>query len=274
MCTVPIARHFCRESYNDPEAVYRTLKRRGMDLVTVTDHDSIDAAEHLRHYPDFFLSEEVTCTTPSGTEIHVGVYGIEERHHLELQRRRSDVPALAAYLQEQKIFFSINHVFSSLTGRRTEPDFEMFEDLFPAMETLNGHIPAINNRAAAQLAEDWQKSAVGGSDAHTLETLGLTYTEVAAADSIGGYLEAVRQGRGQVRGACGNYAKLTRAVLGIGSSLVRERPWAFVLTPCMLVVPLVTLVNYFCELSFHARWSRAIWPSSLPEACPTEAAES
>jgi predicted metal-dependent phosphoesterase TrpH len=113
-----------------------------MDLVTVTDHDSIDAAEHLRRYPDFFLSEEVTCTTPSGTEIHVGVYGIEERHHIELQRGAATCPRWPPILSEQKILFSINHVFSSLTGRRTELDFEMFEDLFPAMETLNGHIPA------------------------------------------------------------------------------------------------------------------------------------
>ncbi len=28
-------------------------------------------------------------------------------------------------------------------------------------------------------------------------------------------------------GASGNYAKLTRAVLGIGASLVWERPWTF-----------------------------------------------
>jgi predicted metal-dependent phosphoesterase TrpH len=274
MCNIPGFHRFCRESYNDPEAVYETLKRRGMDLVTVTDHDSIDAAEYLRRNPDFFLSEEVTCVTPSGTEIHVGAYGIEERHHIELQRRRNDVPALAAYLHEQKILFSINHVFSSLTGRRTRLDFEMFEDLFPAMETLNGHIPAINNRAAMQLAEDWNKAAIGGSDAHTIETLALTYTEVAGANSIGAYLEAVRQGRGQVAGASGNYAKLTRAVLGIGGSLVRDCPWTFVLTPLLLVVPLVTLVNYFCELSFHARWSRAIWPAALPESGCAEAAES
>ncbi len=274
MCNIPGFHRFCRESYNDPEAVYRTLKRRGMHLVTVTDHDSIDAAEHLRRYPDFFLSEEVTCSTPSGTEIHVGVYGIEERHHIELQRKRNDVPALAAYLHEQKILFSINHVFSSLTGRRTQLDFEMFEDLFPAMETLNGHIPAINNRAAARLADDWQKAAVAGSDAHTLETLALTYTEVASATSITGYLEAVRHGRGQVAGASGNYAKLTRAVLGIGSSLVHDCPATFLLTPLMLAVPLVTLVNYFCELNFQARWSRRLWPVPVPAPDCTEPAES
>jgi predicted metal-dependent phosphoesterase TrpH len=274
MCNIPGFHRFCRESYNDPEAVYQTLKRRGMDLVTVTDHDSIDAAEHLRHYPDFFLSEEVTCTTPSGTEIHVGVYGIEERHHIELQRRRSDVPALAAFLQEQKILFSINHVFSSLTGRRTELDFEMFEDLFPAMETLNGHIPAINNRAATRLARDWKKAPMGGSDAHTLGTLALTYTEAAGADGIRSFLDAVRQGRGQVGGESGNYGKLTQAVLGIGSSLVGERPWTVMLTPLMLAIPVITLVNYFCELGFHSRWSRALWPAALPDPACTEAAES
>src|ERR1700676_653314 len=74
MCTVPVLSRICRESYNPPLAVYEILKRRGMDLVTVTDHDSIDAVEPLRRHPDFFLSEEVTCRMPSGTELHVGVY--------------------------------------------------------------------------------------------------------------------------------------------------------------------------------------------------------
>jgi len=274
MCNIPGFQRFCRESYNEPEAVYQTLKRRGMDLVTVTDHDSIDAAEHLRRYPDFFLSEEVTCKTPSGTEIHVGAYGIEERHHIELQRRRNDVPSLAAYLREQQILFSINHVFSSLTGRRTELDFEMFEDLFPAMETLNGHIPAANNRSAARLARDWQKAPVGGSDAHTIGTLALTYTEVAGVSDAVSYLAAVRHGQARVAGAPGSYAKLTRAVLGISVSLVLERPWTIMLTPLMLAVPVITLVNYFCEMGFHGRWSRVLWPTALPGPGCGEVAES
>ena len=67
MCTVPVLQAMCRESYNDPLAVYEKLKRLGMDLVTITDHDSIDAVEALRRRPDFFLSEEATCTLPSGT---------------------------------------------------------------------------------------------------------------------------------------------------------------------------------------------------------------
>ena len=256
MCNIPLLDRVCRESYNDPQAVYDTLKRRGMDLVTVTDHDSIGASESLRRYPDFFLSEEVTCSTPSGTEIHVGVYGIEERHHIELQRRRKDVPALAAYLREQKLFFSINHVFSSLTGRRTARDFQLFEDEFPGMETLNGQIPGLNNRSADRLARDWRKAPIGGSDAHTLESLGLTYTEIKTAGNVQDYLRGLRRGHGMVQGLSGDYAKLTRAILEIGSRLVEEHNWAVALAPLMLVVPVVTLANYVAELLFASKWSR------------------
>jgi len=74
-----------------------------MSLVTTTDHDSIDGAEALRHHPDFFLSEEVTVRMPSGTEMHMGVYGITERDHIEIQRRRKDFVALLMYLTERKL---------------------------------------------------------------------------------------------------------------------------------------------------------------------------
>src|SRR5215470_6188641 len=116
MCTIPLLRRVCRESYNEPAAVYEKLKRLGMDLVTITDHDSIDAVEELRSRPDFFLSEEVTCTLPSGTKMHVGVYDIAEGDHVELQRRCDDFESFSAYVAEQRIFCSANHIFSSLTG--------------------------------------------------------------------------------------------------------------------------------------------------------------
>ena len=264
MCSIPVINAICRESYNDPEAVYATLKRRGMDLVTVTDHDSIDAAEQLRRYPDFFLSEEVTCVTGSGTEIHVGVYGIEERDHIELQRRRKDVPALAAYLRAQGLFFSINHVFSSLTGRRTDLDFQLLQEQFPAVETLNGHIPSANNSAASRLAADWRKAPVGGSDAHTLAPLGRTYTDVSHARNSREYLRGLRHGLGRPTGDCGGYFTLTRAVLEIGLGLVRENPWTVGLAPLFLAVPVITAVNHACEFLFQQKWSRRMWPVSLP----------
>src|SRR4051812_19767689 len=194
MCTVPVLSRVCRESYNEPLALYETLKHQDIDLVTVTDHDSIDAVEELRKYPDFFLSEEVTCTMPSGTEMHAGVYGIRERDHPELQRRRTDVESLLAYTAENGLFVTVNHLYSSLTGKRTEDDFTLFARLFDGVETLNGQILKGSNRMAADFAMRFGKPAIGGSDAHTLASAGRTFTDVRGAAGIEDYLAGLRRG--------------------------------------------------------------------------------
>jgi predicted metal-dependent phosphoesterase TrpH len=269
MCTVPLLNRICRESYNDPHEVYGTLKRRGMDLVTVTDHDSIDAVEPLRRHPDFFLSEEVSCATSSGTHLHMGVYGIEERHHLELQRRATDMAALLAYLEEERLLFSVNHVFSGLTGSRTDADFDEFAARFPAVETLNGQMLAIANRRAAEFAARMDKVAIGGSDAHTMMSLGRTYTEVAGARDRDDFLAGLRLGRSRVAGVCGDYWKLTRAIWEIGCELMRERRGALLLAPLLAVVPAITLVNFALEFEFAARWGRRVewkWAGSPRQA--------
>jgi len=275
MCTVPVLNRICRESYSDPLAVYEVLKRRGMDLVTVTDHDSIDAAESLLRYPDFFLSEEVTCYTPGGTELHMGVYDIQERHHLQLQRRRDDLPSLLSYLREQALFFSINHVFSGLTGRRTDADFELFGECFPAVETLNGQMLQPCNDAAGGFASRLRKAVVGGSDAHTLGSLGLTYTEVAGARGRQDFLEGLRQSRSVVAGRSGDYWKMTGTVCTIGWHLMSAQPFAWFLFPLMAAVPLVTLANVLYETAFAAKWRRRLEGLSTvsirpiqPEAIP------
>lgn len=254
MCTVPVLNRVCRESYNDPFALYETLKSRGMDLVTVTDHDSIDAVECLRRYPDFFLSEEVSCSTPNGTHLHMGVYGIDERDHIDLQKRADDLPRLIAFLNEKRLLFSINHVFSSLTGPRTDADFDDFAANFPAVETLNGQMLEIANRHAAAFAERHGRIMIGGSDAHTLAFAGKTYTTVAGARNAQEYIEGLKQGRSEVFGESGDVWKLTKAVCSIGASMVREKHWTIVLAPLMALVPAITLTNYALELSFAAKW--------------------
>jgi len=258
MCTVAILSHVCWESYNEPLAVYEQLKRRGMDLVTVTDHDSVEAAESLRRFPDFFLSEEVTCVTPSGAEVHVGVYDIAEHDHQELQRRRTDVEALSAYLTERNILFAVNHIFSGLTGARHDADFDLFHDLVPAMETLNGQVMPQCNRSARNLAALWGKTRLAGSDSHSMGSLGLTFTEVPGAGSRAEYMEGLKQRRGHPRGRSGSYTQLTTAVLSIAGSMIRRNPWAWLCAPLVVGVPLVTLGCCVRDLLFAERWSRRL----------------
>ena len=61
------------ESYTEPKDAYERLLRRGMSLVTITDHDSIQGCLEIAHLgPHVFLSEEVSARFPeNGCIVHV-----------------------------------------------------------------------------------------------------------------------------------------------------------------------------------------------------------
>jgi predicted metal-dependent phosphoesterase TrpH len=273
MCHIPLLNCFCRESYNPPEMVYRQLKLRGLDLVTVTDHDSYAAVEHLGHYPDFFPGVEVTCQMPSGTCLHVGVYGLSERQHFEIQSRRNDMPSLVAYLSEKRLFATANHVFSKLTGRRDASDLQWIAEYFPAVETRNGQMLHSANRRAAMFARKMGKSAVGGSDAHAPTSLGTAYTEVPGARTKEEFLDGLRYGASRARGESGAYSKLTQDVFWIAFECMREQPWTTLLAPLLPLIPLWTLANYSTEWLFARDWERR-WPQLIGRHPPIWATRS
>ena len=66
-----------RDCYSEPGAVYAAAKARGMDVVTITDHDSVDGClEFLERHPDtadFLISEEIECRFPDvDLKAHIG----------------------------------------------------------------------------------------------------------------------------------------------------------------------------------------------------------
>lgn len=259
MCTTPFVRRFCRESYNDPVEIYSLLARRGMNLFTLTDHDSIEGAEKLRQNSNFFLSEELTCRMPSGTEVHIGVYDIHERQHALLQQRRNDLVSLLMYLTERKLFFSINHVFSGLTGLREREDFAWFEQYFPAIETRNGHMLERANANAARLAKHWEKIEIGGSDAHALASAARAYTEVPGARDKEEFFAGLRAGMGRARGESGSFSKLTVDVLQVAWELMREKAWTRLMAPLAVFIPLITYWNYHDERKFLRHWTAQLF---------------
>jgi predicted metal-dependent phosphoesterase TrpH len=258
MFNVPGLNRICRESYNDPAEVYYRLKSLGMSIVTVTDHDSIEVADSLRRYPDFFVSEEVTVRMPSGTELHLGVYGISERDHAEIQRRRSDFIALLMYLTERKLFFSVNHIFSGLTGRRESEDFSWFASYVPAFEARNGQMWEQANGSAALLAARMGKIAIAGSDSHTIAGVGLTHTEVPGARTVEEYFAGLRAGHGRVHGCSGSYWKITADVYRIILGMLQERPWTLMLLPAAVLVPAFTAGHWMNEIRFCKKWTAVL----------------
>jgi hypothetical protein len=238
MCSTPGLSRICKESYNDPAEVYARCKRLGMTIVTLTDHDSIDAAEALRTNRDFFLSEEVTVRMPTGTEMHLGVYAITERDHTEIQRRRNDFIALMMYLTERKIFFSVNHVFSGLTGRREEDDFNWFASYVPAFETRNGQMWLEANLRAERLA-----------------AVGLTFTEVPCSRTIEEFFSGLRAQRGLVHGDHGRYSKLTTDIYRFAGGVLQEKPWTVAILPLTIFIPVITAIHWLNEIRFCKQWT-------------------
>jgi predicted metal-dependent phosphoesterase TrpH len=255
MCTTPVMDRVCKESYNSPDEVYARCKELGMAIVTLTDHDSIAATEQLRRHRDFFVSEEVTCHMPSGTQVHIGVYNICERDHVEVQRRRQDFVSLLMYLTEQKLFFSVNHVFSGLTGRRDADDFRWFASYVPAFETRNGQMCSDANRQATRLARKLGKIAIGGSDSHTMRGVGLTYTEVPGAQTVAEYFAGLRAKRGRVRGAQGSLGGLTEDIFRIAGAMFKEKPATLAILPLGVLVPAITAAHWMNEKWFCKKWA-------------------
>jgi predicted metal-dependent phosphoesterase TrpH len=200
-------------------------KRRGMDLVTITDHDSLagclELLERLGEREDFITGEEVSATFPEFNHtVHLGVYGLNEAQHREIQRLRSNAEELVPYLRQQNLLFALNHLFHNFGDTRRVLEFtERMVELFDVFEVRNGSQERNHNTLIAHLVEAFRQRGrpvgiIGGSDSHTLRRLGRTYT-VCPAASRKEFLQAIRAGRGQVFGAHSNHLSLAADIYGV-----------------------------------------------------------
>ena len=220
---LPLVGEIGPECPEEPLAVYGRALRRGMDLVTLTDHDSVEGALELAHLPNTFVSEEVTCELPGGRQMHLGVFGIEERQHARIALLRRDAEALFAYLAEQRIPACVNHPFSALTGRREPDDIALALARVPLVEARNGMMARLTNDLARRAGERAGCALVGGSDAHTLSSVARAYTVVPGARSKQEFLDGLRRGLTFPAGRSGGYARLTADVARLLGAMYRER---------------------------------------------------
>lgn len=267
---LPVLRRVGYECYSEPREVYAEARRRGMDLVTLTDHDSIEGAVELLSLPGTFVSEEATVELPGGRQLHLGVYDVSEAQHERISRLRTDAESLFAYLAEQRVATAVNHLFSALTGPRDVADFEWALGNVSHVEIQNGMMPAATNGFARRAAQNAGLCSVGGSDAHTLPSVARAYTSVPGARTREEFLDGLRQGRCAAGGESGSYARLTADVArvfagGYAWNVQRalDGPREAVVLACMLalvpvlpLIPLVTAALHLRELAFAERFFR------------------
>jgi predicted metal-dependent phosphoesterase TrpH len=286
---VPVLEHVGRECYSHPLDVYERARRRGMDLVTLTDHDTIEGALSLAHLPDTFVSEEVTVFLEGGRQLHVNVFGLDERQHELVQARRHDFEAFLAFLAEERLPASVNHLFSALTGERELADLRRPLGRLPLIEALSGAMPEGHNERARLVGREAGMAPVGGSDAHSLAHVARAFTTVPVARTKEEFLAGLRTGLTVPSGRSGSYARLTGEVVRIFAAgyveaardLLAGTPSAarlaatLVMAPLLALIPLFTLGVHVHERRFGARHFRAFqeafgWPA-LPSERPAKA---
>jgi predicted metal-dependent phosphoesterase TrpH len=265
---LPVLRHLGRECYSEPIGVYERARARGMDLVTLTDHDSIEGALEIAHLPCTFVSEEVTLAVGGGRQLHLGVFDLTPAQHERIARLRLDAEALFAFLAEERIPACLNHPFSALTGERERADFQIALGHLPLVEALNGSMPEGHNESARRLARAHGLATVGGSDSHTLTHVARAFTTVPGARNKADFLAGLRRGLTVPCGRSGTYARLTAEVTRIFAagykdalrSVARglEDPGRLLallgLAPLLPLIPCVTAVIHAHELRFGSRW--------------------
>jgi glycosyltransferase involved in cell wall biosynthesis/predicted metal-dependent phosphoesterase TrpH len=204
------------ECATPPEDVYELAKRRGMDFVTITDHDTIDGVMALTDRPDVFVSEELTVSFRGEPQaVHVLCYGITPEDHDWLQRNAGDVEACGDYLHGNGIACALAHPFYAVAAPLTARHRRRLAELFPVWETRNGARARELNLPAAIYIETHGGTGVGGSDDHAGVDIGRTFTETPPASSPQQLLEHLRAGRADARGEQGSAEKWAHAAMAL-----------------------------------------------------------
>src|SRR5690242_19468836 len=204
------------ECATEPGEVYELAKRRGMDFVTITDHDTIAGALTLADLPDTFVSEELTVAFKGEPQaVHVLCYGITPDDHGWLQAHNDDVEACAAYLHEHGITAALAHPFYAVRAPLTARHRRRLAQLFPIWETRNGSRAKELNLPAFVYIETHGGTAIGGSDDHAGIDVGRTFTETPRVGIPAEYLAHIRAGRASAHGQQGSAAKWAHSAMAL-----------------------------------------------------------
>lgn len=157
---------FSPDSLAAPEKLVLACRRKGIDRVVVTDHNTIRGALAARALaPDLVIIGEEIMTTRG--ELLAAFVREEVPRGLE--------PAEAiARLRDQGAFISVSHPFDSMRiGSWRGPDLAAIAGLVDAVEAFNSRcLNPIHNRHAAEFADAHGLLKTVGSDAHGLFELG------------------------------------------------------------------------------------------------------
>ena len=228
-----LSRTLMPESFVDPHDAYAACKRRGMDLVTLTDHNTISGALEIAHHPDVIVGVEITAFFPDDrVPMHVLAWGIDEPLWDDLNRARQNIVDLVDLLDERQVPCALAHPLHRVGETLSVDHLERCLLLFRLWEGRNGARPRECNEVATRIATSASPALLlrlaekhdlaprttgppaltGGSDDHALLSAASTWTETPAAASPAALLDRLWAGLTSPSGVHGSAAHLAQSV--------------------------------------------------------------
>jgi glycosyltransferase involved in cell wall biosynthesis len=214
-----------------------------MDLVTISDHNTLEGVLRIADRPGTFLSVEVTTRFPEDDlPLHVLVWNLTEEDHRDLQPYRPSVCELVAFLRDRGLVHALAHPLYRMGPRITKAHVDRMILLFGVWEGRNGARPPDSNVLASRIAEAVTPahierlaerhgiapchggaiSLTGGSDDHGGLDIATTWTE-APGVTVEEFLGSVVAGASSPLGEHGSALKLAHAVGALLLNAYRER---------------------------------------------------
>ena len=239
------------ESYTDPETIYKLARKRGMDFVTVTDHNRIKASLELvkKHPQRCFSGVESTVYFPEDNcKVHLLIYGLDREQFAKIQKKRLNIYKLRDYLKQEDLVCVVAHATYSVNGKLTLEHLEKLILLFNRFEGRNGSRSMLHNDVLSRVLlgltpndikalrqkydiepwgpEPWKKALTGGSDDHSGLFIGKTST-VAQAETPEEFLQQLKSGQMQPQGRQNDFQGLTFAIYKIAFDFSQHKSTTF-----------------------------------------------
>src|SRR3954447_6976039 len=204
------------ECATPPQEVLELALTRGMDFVTITDHDTIDGVIEIADDPRVFISVELTCWFREEPQaVHVLCLGITPDQFAELQAMSNCVESVAEYLHEHEIACALAHPFYAVEAPLAPRHRRRLAQLFPVWEVRNGARARESPPPAAVYIETHGGIGIGGTDDHAGVDIGRTFTETPPAATPNEYLAQIREGHCAARGEQGSAAKWAHSAMAL-----------------------------------------------------------
>ena len=234
-----------KESYTSPADVYAAEKARGMDFVTITDHNTLDGSLAIAHLPGTFLGTELDTWFPEDKcRVHVVALGLDERSFADALAARPSVYDLVTCLREAGVAHYLAHPLFDMTGNLTADVVEKMLLLFDVLEGRNGArvercngllrdiVAALTPEALFAMAErqgiepygetPWRKGLTGGSDDHSGLFVAGACTAAPCDGTAEGFLAAVARRQSEPAGEDGDARLLAHSIYSASFWRLRE----------------------------------------------------